>query len=551
MIMDAAAPVPRDLVLSSFLAAAIARHGARPAMLYEGRRWTYAALGRQVRAAAAGLRALGVAPGGRVGLCLPNTPYSVVLFYAVLEAGAVVVNYNPLYTAPELRKQLMDSETDTLIVPDLAAIHDKAATLLDGTTLRRLVVCSMADARPLARRIGLLMFRRRLLARPRWSDRVVSYTSMMARGRRLLRRGGFQPAAPAPGDLAVLQYTGGTTGVPKAAMLSHGNLAINARQVIDHMPSLRPGQERILGVLPFFHVFAMTSVLNSGVALGAEIQLHTRFDLKAMMRALPRDRPTVLHAVPTIYAAIATAAEQGGVDISSIRACISGGAPLPEEVRLRFERLTHARLIEGYGLTEASPVVTCNSPDGAVRPGSVGVPLAWTTVEICALDEPARLLPRGERGEICVRGPQVMTGYLGRAQETADCFIDGALRTGDIGYLDTDGYLYVTDRLKDLIICGGYNVYPRVIEEALYQHEAVAEAVAVGVPDAYRGEAPVAFVSLRQGASTTPEALATFLRAQLSPIEQPKRIEIRPSLPKTAVGKLSRKELRAECVDTT
>jgi len=253
-----------------------------------------------------------------------------------------------------------------------------------------------------------------------------------------------------------------------------------------------------------------------------------------------------MHAVPTIYNAIAAAAEKNPVDISSLRACVSGGAPLPAEIRERFQKLTGCRIIEGYGLTEASPAVASNPPDGEIRADSVGIVMQDTVVEIRGLDDNTRILPAGERGEICVRGPQVMKGYLNREAETRDVFIDGALRTGDVGYLDADGYLFVTDRIKDLIICSGYNVYPRMIEDALYEHPAVAEAVVIGIPDPYRGQAPLGFVTLRPDHVVTGAQLRDLLRDRLSVIELPVRVEVRTSLPKTVIGKLSRKELVAE-----
>ena len=280
--------------------------------------------------------------------------------------------------------------------------------------------------------------------------------------------------------------------------------------------------------------------------MGAEIILHPRFEIGAMMKSLVRDKPTIMHAVPTIYNAIAMAAEKDRVDIPSLRVCVSGGAPLPAEIRERFQKLTGCRIIEGYGLTEAAPAVTSNPPDGEVRADSVGIPVQDTVVEIRSLDDITRILPPNERGEICVRGPQVMKGYLKRQAETQNVFIDGALRTGDVGYLDADGYLFVTDRIKDLIICSGYNVYPRVIEDAIYEHPAIAEAIVIGIPDSYRGQAPLAFVTLRAGEFRTGEELRDFLKDRISPIELPIRVEIRTSLPKTVIGKLSRKELVAE-----
>jgi long-chain acyl-CoA synthetase len=524
---------------------AAARFADRPAIRFQGRRWTYRQLARLVDQIAAGLQRLGVGKGDRVGLCLPNTPYFIIFYYAALKAGAVVVNYNPLYVARELRQQIVDSDTTVMVVPDLAAIYPKLAGLLPETALRHLIVCPFAAVLPPLKSAALRLMKRSLLARPQYTARIIPYRTLLAPA-----PAPVNPVPLSPADLAVLQYTGGTTGQPKGAMLSHANLSLNAQQVTHHMPSLRPGQERMMAVLPFFHVFAMTAVLNSGVMIGAELILHPRFEIGAVMKSLLRDKPTLFHAVPTIYNAIAAQAETRRVDIASLRACISGGAPLPAEVRDRFERCTGCRVIEGYGLTEASPVVACNPPDGAIRPGSVGVPVQDTAIEIRGIDDPDRVLPPGERGEICVRGPQVMQGYLHRPGESQAAFIDGALRTGDAGYLDQDGYLFVTDRLKDLIICGGYNVYPRVIEDALYEHPAVAEAIVIGIPDSYRGQAPLAFVTLRPAQAATGEELRMFLRGHLSPIELPVRVEIRSSLPKTMIGKLSRKELVQEFAAT-
>ncbi|HEY4043834.1 MAG TPA: long-chain fatty acid--CoA ligase [Rhodopila sp.] len=536
--MDTLPPKPLEaLPVPTLLERSAAMFADRPAMSFAGRRWTYAQLAVLVDRATAGLQRLGLRRGEKIGLCLPNTPYFVIFYYAALKAGLVVVNYNPLHVARELQHQIDDSGTTTMIVPDLAAIYDKVAAI---ETLRRVVVCPFAGVLPVAKGVAFSLLKRRMLARPAYGERIIRYRKVIAAG-----------ASPAPvpidpSDLAVLQYTGGTTGRPKGAMLTHANLSINAQQTTHHMPSMRPGEEKMLGVLPFFHVFAMTSILNGGLSVGCELILHPRFEIDALMRSLGRDKPTIMHAVPTIYGAIAAAAEKHRVDISSLRVCVSGGAPLPAEIRERFQKLTGCRIIEGYGLTEASPAVTSNPPDGTVRPDSVGIALQGTQVEIRSLDDIRRILPAGERGEICVRGPQVMRGYLHREAETSDVLVDGALRTGDVGYLDADGYLFVTDRIKDVIICSGYNVYPRVIEDALYEHKAVAEAIVIGVPDSYRGQAPLAFVTLRVGETCGGEALRDFLRDKVSPIELPVRVEIRTSLPKTMIGKLSRKELIEE-----
>jgi long-chain acyl-CoA synthetase len=541
--MDSTSHKPLEAVaIPTLLDRSATAFADRPAMSFEGRRWTYSQLATLVDRAAAGLQRLGLQRGERIGLCLPNTPYFVIFYYAALKAGLVVVNYNPLYVTRELRQQIEDSGTTTMIVPDLRAIYDK---VVDIASLERIIVCAFAGVLPAVKAVAFSLLKRKMVVRPAYSERIIPYRRIMAAGAPLT------PVRIDPSDVAVLQYTGGTTGRPKGAMLTHANLSINAQQGTNHMPSMRPGEERLMGVLPFFHVFAMTSVLNGGISFGGELILHPRFEIGAMMKSLVRDKPTMMHAVPTIYNAIATAAETNSIDISSLRVCVSGGAPLPAEIRERFQKLTGARIIEGYGLTEASPAVTSNPPDGEVKPDSVGIPMQDTIVEIRSLDDISRILPPGERGEICVRGPQVMMGYLNREAETRDVFIDGALRTGDVGYLDTGGYLFVTDRIKDLIICSGYNVYPRVIEDALYEHPAVAEAIVIGIPDSYRGQVPLAFVTLRAGEFRTGDELREFLKDRISPIELPVRVEIRTSLPKTMIGKLSRKELVAEAAALT
>jgi long-chain acyl-CoA synthetase len=530
-------PVP----VGQVLAAAVARFGARPAMDFLGRQWSYAELGALVDRAARGLQDLGVGPGVQVGLCLPNTPYYPIFFYATLKAGGTVVNFNPLYVERELTYQIGDSGTTIMVVLDLEAVYRRVANVAEAAGLRRIIVCPMTGILPPTKSVLFRLFKRRDIAAIPNDSRHVRYAAVM-RNRR--------PPAPVALDptqaVAVLQYTGGTTGVPKGAMLTHANLTLNCRQVRAHWSGAVPGQERTLAVLPFFHVFAMSAVLNYSVEIGAEIVMLPRFDLKQALATIAARGITIFHAVPTIYTAINAAAAAGPVALGSIRFSVSGGAPLPNEVRTRFIELTGCKLVEGYGLTEASPVVSCNPPDGEVKGGSVGLPLVGTTVEIRDPIDTERLLGPGERGEVCVRGPQVMAGYWNRPADTQAVFTAGALRTGDIGYLDEDGYLFLVDRIKDVILCGGYNVYPRMLEEALYEHPAVLEATVIGIPDPYRGQAPKAFVVLRPGHTETGEALREFLTGYVSKIELPKTVEIRTSLPKTMIGKLSKKELVAE-----
>ena len=528
-----------DGVLDDALRDAVAQYGGRPAMEFLGRQWNYAELGDLVDRATRGLQAIGVTKGAKVGLCLPNTPYYIVFFYAVLRAGGTVVNFNPLYVERELTHQIADSGTTVMVVMDLEAVYRRVANVAAASGLHHLIVCPMAGILPPVKAALFRAFKRKDRAAIPDDALHVRYEALMA------TPGAAAPVAVAPSDLAVLQYTGGTTGVPKGAMLTQANLVANCRQVRAHWNGARPGQERVLAVLPFFHVFAMTSVLNYAVSIAAEIVMLPRFELQAMLKLVARRRVTVLNAVPTIYTAVNTAAAKRKLDLGSVRFSVSGGAPLPGEVRERFIALTGCKLVEGYGLTEASPVVSCNPPDGLVKPGSAGVPMVDTVVEI---RDPASgaVLPVGERGEVCVRGPQVMAGYWQRPQETQAAFVDGALRTGDIGYLDLDGYLFLVDRIKDVILCGGYNVYPRVLEDALYEHPAVLEATVIGVADPYRGQAPKAFVVLQPGAEATPELLRAHLAGYVSKIELPREVVIRDSLPKTMIGKLSKKELVAE-----
>ena len=521
------------------LARAAELYGTRPAIHFLGRRWTYAEVAEAAERVAAGLQARGIGKGDRIGLCLPNTPFFVVAYYAALRIGAVVVNYNPLYVERELEHQIKDSGTRLMFVIDVPEVHRKIAAVAERAGLDTIVLCPLADALPTTKAALYRLLKRKAIAKAPADGRHVAYASLLA------TKAKPSPVAIAAEDLAVLQYTGGTTGVPKGAMLTHANIVANCAQNVAFDPERKMGQERVLGVLPLFHVFAMTVVMNYSVEIAAEMVLLPRYDLATTLKTLLKTKPTVFPAVPTIYAAIAKLAAKEKRDLSCIELCISGGAPLPAEVAEQFRALTGAQLVEGYGLTETSPCVSCNSRHGAAKDGSVGRPLPGTIVEI--RDPFTRaLMPTGEKGEIVVRGPQVMKGYWQRPEATAEVLDEHGLRTGDIGILDADGFLFIVDRIKDVILCGGYNVYPRVIEDALYQHPAVAEAVVIGVPDSYRGQAPKAFVTLRAGTKATPDELSTFLKDYVSKIELPKTIEIRDALPKTAVGKLSKKELVAE-----
>ena len=525
--------------------AAVERFGTRTCTSFLGKTTTYADIGREVRHAAAGLQKLGVKKGAKVGLLLPNSPTFIVYYYAALKLGAVIVNYNPLYTVDELTNQVKDSETDLMVTLDLKLLFDKVDALLSKGVLPRAIVVSFPALLPAAKSVLFKLFRSGELGRPAASP---NRERIILDGDLTKNDGIFQSAVIDPGeDLAVLQYTGGTTGVPKGAMLTHANLHINVQQSAawtEHY--LKPGEERVLAVLPFFHVFAMTGIMNLGLSEGAEIVIQPRFVLDETIKLIAKAKPTVMPGVPTLFAAIMGHRDAKSLDLKSLKVCLSGGAPLPLEVKKGFEEITGAKLVEAYGLSETSPGVTCNPLDGRAKTGSIGQPLPGTTISIREVGAPDRVVPLGEAGEICVKGPQVMKGYWKRPKDTADVMQGEYLRTGDVGYMDDQGFIFIIDRVKDMIICSGFKVFPRHVEEKLYEHPAVEEATVIGIKDAYRGEAPKAYIKLKPGMNATIEEIRKHLEPRLSKIEMPAEIEFRTELPKTIIGKLSKKELKAE-----
>ena len=529
-------------LLTDLLDHAVQTWPERVAIDFMGRRWTYAELGSLVEHAARGLQDLGVKPGDRVGLCLPNTPYYIALYFATFRVGGIVVNMNPLYIERELCHLIEDSGCKVVATCDITAIHARVTKVAEQLKLKKLIVCPIAGALPTAKSIGYRIFKRRDIAHVPHDALHLQFHALVASDAKP------DPVSVDPADVAVLQYTGGTTGEPKAAMLTHANLTANCAQMGEFVKDqMNPDeQQRILGVLPLFHVFALTSILNYGIDNGAMLVLLPRFELKQVIDTVGRTKCTTFYGVPTIYGALNNLADKDLAKLASIQWSVSGGAPLPFDTRQRYEQRMGTPLVEGYGLSEASPIITCNPLDAPPKDNSAGPAFPGTIIEIRDLEDPTKLMPQGERGEICARGPQVMKGYWNRPDADAEVFVDGALRTGDVGYLDEDGYLFIVDRMKDLIIAGGYNVYPRTIEEALYEHPAIAEAVVIAVDDTYRGQAPKAFVSLKAGQSVTTDELCEFLKDKLNKIEMPREIEIRDELPKTLIGKLSKKELVAE-----
>jgi long-chain acyl-CoA synthetase len=534
------APVP----LYRLLDEAVAENGSRPCTHFLGRTLSYAEIGRAVDCAAAGLQRLGITKGSKVGLLMPNCPTFIIYFFAILKAGATVVNYNPLYTLEELGFQLKDSETELMVTLDLKVLFDKVEALMKSGSLKRAVVASFPALLPGAKSLLFKLFKAKDLAEPARSSvaaNVIADADVQNNDGKY-----HKPAIDPLNDIAVLQYTGGTTGTPKGAMLTHANVAVNCQQGAAWAKSAVGTNERVLAALPFFHVFAMTAVMNFAVARGAEIIIMPRFVLDDAMRLIDKLKPTVLPGVPTMFISMLHHPKLKSFNLSSLKFCLSGGAPLPVDVKQQFERLTGCKLVEGYGLSEASPSVTCNPLDGPVKEGSIGQPLPGTIVSLRDLGDPTKAVPQGEKGEICVKGPQVMKGYWKKPEETANQFVGDYLRTGDVGIMDEDGFIFIVDRIKDLIICSGYNVYPRRIEEAIYEHPAVEEVTVIGIRDEYRGEAPKAFIKLKAGAQASADDIRKHLEAKISKIEMPAEIEFREALPKTMIGKLSKKELKAE-----
>ena len=542
---EALAPRP----LTDLFDEAVRTYGDKPFLDFMDKRLTFAQVGAMVDRAAAGFQKLGVGPGVHVGLFLPNTPHYPIAFFGVLKAGGRVVNYSPLDAERELRHKIEDSETRILVTLDLNALYPKAAELLRATSLQKLVVGRLPEVLPFPKNLLFPLVKKKEIATVPRDDRHVRFSELLANDGRHTPHLVKDPAE----EVAVLQYTGGTTGVPKGAMLTHGNLSV-AVQMYDlwtggQFPVLEKGKERVLAVLPMFHIYALTTILLRAVAGGSEVILHPRFELEAVMKDLVKKKPTVFPGVPTMYMAIINHPEVSKHDLKHLKFCASGGAPLPVEVQEKFESLTGCKLLEGWGMTETAPAGTSNpvAPNAPRRKGSCGLPLPGVTIEIVDVDDPLKVLPQGATGEICIRGPNVMKGYWKKPEATQEAFAGGRFHTGDVGYMDEDGFVYIVDRKKDMILSGGFNVYPRTIEDAVYEHPAVAEVTVIGVPDDYRGQSAKAFIKLRDGAQPFSfEELKAFLTDKLGKHEMPAAMEIRDALPKTVIGKLSKKELVQE-----
>lgn len=537
-------PTPWDqsfapLSLPAMFEATAERDGSAPLIDFLGRRYSYAETLSGVRRVACGLQTIGVRKGDRVGLYLPNVPHYVAAYFGALAIGATIVNFSPLYTVEELAHQVGDSGARVLFTLSASALLPTALEVMKRSGIERLIVGSVAGALPVSKSLFYRLFRsREVSARPN-DPRIMAFSALIANDGACEK-----PTIDPENDIALLQYTGGTTGTPKGAMLTHQAMTANARQIVAVDP--RKGEvDRIVGVLPLFHIFAQGAVLNRTVANGGEIVMLPRFDAGQVLAAVERTRATALPGVPTMYQALLDHPKIARADLSSLRVCISGGAPLAAELKARFETASGAKLVEGYGLTE-SGIASTNPYEGEDRTGTIGHPLPGTTFRLLDRDDPSKPAPEGEPGEIAIAGPQVMRGYWNRPDADVDVFVDGALRTGDVGTIDVDGYIRIVDRLKDMISVSGFKVFPSQVEAVLYRHPAVKEALVIGIPDAYRGESPKAFVTLNEDTDVSGVALRDWLNPQLGKHERVIAVEIRPSLPKTLIGKLSRKELVAE-----
>lgn len=521
------------------------------AMEYYGIRITYAQFSSLADRFARALVRLGVKRGDRVAISLPNVPQFPIAFYGALKAGAVVVPTNPLYTPPELEHQLRDSGARVIVLLD--QMYQNLASVWANTPVEQVILADVADYFPRtlavayhAREAWTQRGKPRLDHRALRADKRIHWYSDLVGHASDAQ--GFEvyslPEPAQPDDLALLQYTGGTTGVAKGAMLTHRNLMANAAQCWAWNEQPEGSKHVTLCVTPFFHVYGLTVGMNLSIMAASTMLLLPRFTLKDTLKAIEKQRPDLFPGVPTMYLALAREAEQHKHDLSSIQVCISGSAALPAEAQRRFEAVSGAKLVEGYGLTEASPVTHCNPVYGERRPSTIGLPMPNTDAAI--VDDAWTFLPVGAQGEIAVRGPQVMQGYWNRPDETAKTLRDGWLRTGDIGVMDADGYFSVVDRAKDIIIASGFNIFPREVEEVLYQHPSVLEASVVGMPDEYRGETVWAFIVPKPGARLTSDELTSWCQQRLAAYKIPKTFEFRESLPKTLVGKVLRRALREE-----
>ncbi len=517
------------------------KYKGSPAVHFMGKELSYQDLHSQVNSLASALTEMGVKKGDRVAIHLPNCTQFPIAFFATLAIGAIVVPFNPLYVAREMEYQLKDSGADTIIT--LTRFYNMVKEVQPKTDVKNVIVSNIKDYFP-----GFLGFLYTVAKEKKEGDRVsisgedYSFTDLISK-----HSGKTPPQVElAPSDRAVYLYTGGTTGVSKGAILQHRNLVANCFQVKAWCTDFQDGKEVVLGVLPFFHSYGLTTILNLGLLNGSKLVLLPRFELDMVLKTIDKQKPTLFPGVPTIYVAINNAPNLEKYDIKSIRICISGAAPLPVEVQQEFEKNTGGKLVEGYGLTETSPVTHANPVYSKNKPGSIGLPMPDTEYKIVDVETGETEVPLGEVGEICLKGPQIMEGYLNKPEETAHSLRDGWFYTGDIAKADDDGYAYIVDRKKDMVIAGGFNIYPRDIEEVLYAHPKVMEAAVAGIRDPYRGETLKAYIVLKEGETLTEDDVINYCKENLAPYKVPKLVEFRDELPKTMIGKVLRRMLREE-----
>ncbi|MGQ9677344.1 MAG: long-chain-fatty-acid--CoA ligase [Chloroflexota bacterium] len=528
--------------LGKLLEQAAAQYPEQTATIFMGGKLSYPQLNELANRFANALLGLGVKKGDRVAIHLPNCPQFVIAYFGAMKIGAIVHPVNPLYVEREIEQQLNDSGAETIVT--LTRFYPLIRGVQGRTRLRTVIATNIKEYLPpvLKFLFGLTREKKEGHAVP--IERIpghYTWSELISR-----HRGTSPEVEVNPDDIAVLLYTGGTTGVPKAATLLHSNLVSNAHQVVSWVPESGKGKERTLVVIPLFHSYGMTTGMNQSVAAGLSMILVPRFTVEDVLKAIDKNKPSYFPGVPTMYIALNNSPETKKYNVRSIKACLSGAATLPVEVAETFEALTGGRLVEGYGLSETSPVTHANPIFGQRKFGSIGVPIPDTEAKIMDVETGETEMPVGEVGELAIRGPQVMKGYWNKPEETALVLRNGWLYTGDLAKRDEDGYFYIVDRKKDMIIAGGYNIYPRDVEEVLYQHPKVKEAVVAGVPDKYRGETVKAYIVLKDGETATEQEMLDYCAANLAKYKAPKIVEFRPELPKTMVGKFLRRALVEE-----
>ena len=531
-------PVPMHRLLEQ----TAARYPRRPATIFLGARLTYQTLDETANRFAHALLGFGLQRGSRVALLLPNCPQFVIAFYGALKAGAIVTAINPLYTPRELEYQLNDAGADTLVA--LSKFYPTVQAVRAKTPLQRVIVTNIKEYFPRLMKPLFTLFKERQEGhRVTLAGEASTYwlQDVLAEQRTALAPG----INVDPGDIALLQYTGGTTGTPKGAMLTHAGLVANTLQIRAWLSDFQEGAETMLLVLPLFHVFGLGGCMSVMVQGGGTMVLLPQFKTGDVLRAISKHRATLFPGVPSMYVALNTAADFQRYDLTSLRHCFSGAAPLPQEVQARFEARTGGRLVEGYGMTEANACII-TPLRGLRKQGSIGIPLPDVEARIVDMETGTAKLPPGQVGELVLRCPQQMQGYWKRPEDTAQTLRDGWVYTGDIAQMDPDGFFSIVDRKKEMILSGGFNVYPRDVEEVLYMHPQVKEAAVIGIPDAFLGEAVKAFVVPREGASPTPEAIIAFCQERLTKYKVPRWVELRESLPKTLIGKVLRRVLIEE-----